>query len=62
MDRRQQTWQRIEFDLGVVLLLPFGAASSLSLAAGLVWEGIIITGGLIAGATAFLLRRLGENS
>jgi uncharacterized protein (TIRG00374 family) len=46
----------------VALLLPFGAASSLSLAAGLVWEGIIITGGLIAGATAFLLRRLGENS
>ena len=27
MDERQQTWQRIEFDLGVVLLLAFGAAA-----------------------------------
>jgi hypothetical protein len=27
MDRRQQTWQRIEFDLGVVVLLAFGAAA-----------------------------------
>ena len=45
----------------VALLLPFGAASSLTLASGLVWEGIIITGGLIAGLTAFILRRL-ENA
>jgi hypothetical protein len=27
MDRRQQTWQRIEFNLGVVLFLAFGAAA-----------------------------------
>jgi uncharacterized protein (TIRG00374 family) len=41
----------------VALLLPFGAASSLTLASGLMWEGIIIAGGLIAGFVAFLLRR-----
>jgi uncharacterized protein (TIRG00374 family) len=46
----------------VALLLPFGAASWLALAAGLVWEGVIIAGGLIAGLTAFLLRRIGQNS
>jgi len=42
----------------VALLVPFGAASSLTLASGLAWEGIIIAGGLIAGFTAFVLRRL----
>ena len=42
----------------VALLAPFGAPGPLVLAAGLIWEGIIIAGGLIAGATAFLLRRL----
>ena len=26
MDRRQQTWQRTEFDFGLVLLLAFGVA------------------------------------
>jgi uncharacterized protein (TIRG00374 family) len=41
----------------VALLLPFGAASSVTLASGLIWEGIIIAGGLIAGLFAFLLRR-----
>jgi uncharacterized protein (TIRG00374 family) len=41
----------------VALLAPFGAASHLVLAAGLVWEGVIIAGGLLAGAVAFLLRR-----
>ena len=41
----------------VALLAPFGAAAPLVLAAGLIWEGVIISGGLIAGATAFLLRR-----
>jgi len=41
----------------VALLAPFGAPGPLVLAAGLIWEGIIIAGGLIAGATAFLLRR-----
>jgi len=42
----------------VALLLPFGASSSLVLASGLVWEGIIIAGGILAGLAAFLLRRL----
>jgi len=47
----------------VALLLPFGAASSLTLAAGLIWEGIIIAGGLISGLVAFSLRRIfRENS
>jgi uncharacterized protein (TIRG00374 family) len=41
----------------VGLLLPFGAAAPLVLASGLVWEGIIIAGGLISGSIAFLLRR-----
>jgi glycosyltransferase 2 family protein len=41
----------------VGLLSPFGAAPHLVLAAGLVWEGIVIMGGLIAGSVAFLLRR-----
>ncbi len=40
----------------VALLVPFGAPAALVLAAGLVWEGIIIAGGLIAGLMAFLLR------
>ena len=41
----------------VALLSPFGAAAHLVLAAGLVWEAIVIAGGLIAGFTALLLRR-----
>ena len=41
----------------VVLLAPFGAPASQVLATGIVWEGIIIAGGLLAGLTAFLLRR-----
>jgi uncharacterized membrane protein YbhN (UPF0104 family) len=41
----------------VALLAPFGAAGPLVLAAGLVWEGVIIAGGLLAGLMAFLLRR-----
>ena len=41
----------------VALLVPFGAPGHVVLAAGLIWEGIIVAGGLIAGATAFLLRR-----
>ncbi len=45
----------------VALLLPFGAPSALTLAAGLIWEGIIIAGGLLSGLTAFLLRKL-ENA
>jgi len=46
----------------VALLLPFGATAPLVLAAGLVWEGIIIAGGLISGGVAFLLRRLDRTS
>jgi uncharacterized protein (TIRG00374 family) len=46
----------------VALLAPFGAAAPLVLAAGLVWEGIIIAGGLIAGAVAFLLGRFESHS
>jgi uncharacterized protein (TIRG00374 family) len=41
----------------VGLLSPFGAPAHLVLAAGLVWEAVVIVGGLIAGFTAFLLRR-----
>jgi glycosyltransferase 2 family protein len=41
----------------VALLTPFGAPGHLVLAAGLVWEGVVIAGGLIAGAVAFTLGR-----
>lgn len=41
----------------VVLLAPFGAPGSQVLATGIVWEGIIITGGLLAGLAALLLQR-----
>src|SRR5436853_1237884 len=41
----------------VVLLRPFGAPASEVLATGIVWEGVIVSGGLLAGVTAFLLRR-----
>jgi uncharacterized membrane protein YbhN (UPF0104 family) len=42
----------------VVLLAPFGAPASQVLATGIVWEGVIITAGLLAGLTAFFLRYL----
>jgi glycosyltransferase 2 family protein len=45
----------------VVLLAPFGAPASQVLATGIVWEGIIITAGLLAGLTALLLRRAASN-
>jgi len=41
----------------VGLLSPFGAAPHLVLAAGLIWEAVAITGGLISGFVAFLLGR-----
>jgi glycosyltransferase 2 family protein len=41
----------------VALLAPFKAPAHLVLAAGLVWEGVVIAGGLIAGAVALFLRR-----
>lgn len=41
----------------VGLLSPFGAPGHLVLASGLVWEGIVIAGGLLAGLLALALRR-----
>jgi len=41
----------------VGLLSPFGAAPHLVLAAGLIWEAVVITGGLLSGVAAFLLGR-----
>lgn len=41
----------------VGLLSPFGAAGHLVLASGLVWEGIVIAGGVLAGLLAFVLRQ-----
>jgi uncharacterized protein (TIRG00374 family) len=41
----------------VALLAPFGAAASLVLASGLVWEAVVIAGGLVAGFVAFILGR-----
>jgi uncharacterized protein (TIRG00374 family) len=41
----------------VALLAPFGAAGTLVLAAGLVWEGVIIAGGIISGLIAFVAAR-----
>ncbi len=43
----------------VGLLSPFGAAPHLILASGLVWDGVVILGGLIAGIVALLLGRKG---
>ncbi|MGA8144368.1 MAG: lysylphosphatidylglycerol synthase transmembrane domain-containing protein [Candidatus Acidiferrales bacterium] len=39
------------------LLLPFGAPPTLSVAAGIAWEAIVIGGGLVAGLTSFLMSR-----
>jgi glycosyltransferase 2 family protein len=41
----------------VALLAPFGAAGTLVLASGLVWEGVIVAGGIIAGLIAFIAGR-----
>jgi uncharacterized protein (TIRG00374 family) len=41
----------------VALLAPFGAAGTLVLAAGLVWEGVTVTGGIVAGLSAFVASR-----
>ena len=46
----------------VALLSPFGAPGHLVLAAGLVWEGVVIVGGVIAGAAALVLRKRSERS
>lgn len=44
----------------VALLAPFGAPPHLVLASGLMWEGVVIAGGLIAGLIAFVLGRQGS--
>ena len=41
----------------VLLLAPFGAPAAVVLATGIVWEGVIIMGGLISGVAAFFLSR-----
>jgi uncharacterized membrane protein YbhN (UPF0104 family) len=46
----------------VLLLAPFGAPAARVLATGIVWEGVIIAGGLLAGLTALLLRRVETDS
>jgi len=46
----------------VALLAPFGAAGTLVLASGLVWEGLVITGGIIAGLAAFVVGRRGARA
>lgn len=46
----------------VALLAPFGAAGTLVLASGLVWEGVVVAGGIIAGFAAFLAGRRAMNT
>jgi hypothetical protein len=41
----------------VALLAPFGAPGHLVLAAGLMWEGVVIAGGLVAGVVALTLKK-----
>jgi hypothetical protein len=41
----------------VTLFIPFGVPAELALAAGLIFEVIIITGGLVGGALAFVIGR-----
>jgi glycosyltransferase 2 family protein len=41
----------------VALVVPFGGPGPVVLAAGLIWEGVVILGGLLAGAAAFALNR-----
>lgn len=42
------------------LLLPFGAPAALSVAAGLAWEAIVISGALLAGLLSLLLGKIGR--
>ncbi len=46
----------------VALLSPFGAPAPLVLATGLIWEGVILSGGVTAGVTSFLLSRKHSSS
>jgi uncharacterized protein (TIRG00374 family) len=45
----------------VTLLAPFGAPGALVLAAGLAWEGICVSGGLISGALGLLLKEFSSS-
>jgi len=45
----------------VALLAPFGAPGALVLASGLVWEGIVISGGLLSGLFALLQRQFSSS-
>jgi len=40
------------------LLVPFGAPAVLTVAAGLAWEAIVVSGALVAGATSLLIGRV----
>ena len=42
----------------VALLLPFGAPAALTVAAGLAWDAIMVSGALIAGIFSLLVGRL----
>lgn len=44
----------------VGLVTPFGASPAQTLAAGLIWEAVIVAGGLLAGLASFSLRRAGR--
>lgn len=46
----------------VALLAPFGAPGTLVLASGLVWEGLVVAGGVIAGVAAFVAGRRGARA
>lgn len=46
----------------VALLSPFGAAGTLVLASGLVWESVIVAGGIIAGLVAFIAGRQNKSA
>lgn len=46
----------------VALFAPFGVSAVLAAAAGLVFESIIITGGLVAGGISFVVGRLAERA
>jgi glycosyltransferase 2 family protein len=42
------------------LLLPFGAPAVLTVAAGLAWEAIVVSGALVAGVTSLLIGRVSD--
>jgi len=44
----------------VGLLVPFGAAPHLVMASGVIWEGVVVAGGLLAGMVGFALSKKEE--